>query len=225
MGTWASMNARQFAIRRSKYGYPAVGLKYATGKPVHISFRTTVEMDRSHNRDLCSLSGQRMVGAYLSVIYWGHYSGKAGAVRAARAMAKVKMAKKHKTFEKSSRILRSAKGQLKRSRIADAIRLLTTLPQVGFAFASKLCAFMEPDKCGVIDSVIQSSFPEFGFELDSVGYVLNNSRNANLYEEYCRFLQRKAESLNRLGVRFRWRDRAGRSWPWRAVDVERAMYG
>jgi hypothetical protein len=219
------MNAREVVIRRSRYTYPAVGLKKATGKPVHRSFISTVEMDRFHYRDLKSTSSHRRVGAYLSVIYWGHYSGKAGVVRAARALSKVTMAKAHNTYGTSGEILKAARLLLKRGHLSNAITLLTALPQVGFAFASKLCAFMEPEQCGVIDSVIVNAFPAFGFELDSAGYLRNTLKNANRYARYCRFLQREAIMLNRLGVRYCWRDRVGRTWRWRAVDVERGMYG
>lgn len=212
------------ASRRSRYSYPTVGLKHATGKPVHILFGSTVEMDRFHYKNLNSTSSTRVVGAYLSVVYWGHYSGAAGIVRAARALSKVKMVKAHASYAESFGILKSARSQLKRGDIAKAVLLLTGLSQVGFAFASKLCAFIRPDICGVIDSVIVEAFPEFGFELDAAGYVQNSQKNARQYEIYCRVLQRKAKILNSLGVRFRWRDIAGRAWRWRAVDVERAMY-
>jgi hypothetical protein len=192
---------------------------------VHVSFSSTVEMDRFHCRNLNSPSSTRVVGAYLSVVYWGHYSGAAGIVRAARALSKVNMAKAHTTYGNSFGILKTAKSQLKRGHIAQAILLLTGLSQVGFAFASKLCAFIAPDICGVIDSVIVGAFPAFGFELDAAGYVKNSPENARRYEVYCRVLQRKAKGFNSLGVRFRWRDNTGRAWRWRAVDVERAMYG
>jgi hypothetical protein len=66
---------------------------------VHASFSSTVEMDRFHYINLNSPSSTRVVGAYLSVIYWGHYSGTAGIVRAARALSKVIWLKRTRPIE------------------------------------------------------------------------------------------------------------------------------
>ena len=220
------MNPRAIKRRRSKYAYPSVGLKNAIGNPAHLSFRATAEMDAFHSRSFHSVVSRRMASGYLSTVYWGHYSGKAGRVTAARALSKVKMAKAHPDFVRSRSTLRKALANIKRNKIAEAILCMADgpLPQVGFAFASKICAFMAPEKCGVIDSVIASQRPNHDFELDGAGYVRSDSKNAMRYEKYCMDLQRRALVLNRLGVRFRWRDQIGRAWAWRAVDVERAMY-
>jgi hypothetical protein len=61
-------------------------------------------------------------------------------------------------------------------------------PQLKFAFASKVCAFILPEKCGVVDSVIVAAHPQLGFEVDPRGYVRKNKANADRYTEYCALL-------------------------------------
>lgn len=211
-------------IRRGSYAYPAVGLRHAARVPVHVSFNTTTEMDSFHFRGLHSISRERVISSYLSVIYWGHYSGKAGIVRAGRALSKVRMAKMHRAYLNAYQTIRESRTLLRRNKISAAIICLTKLPQVQFAFASKLCAFLAPDRCGVIDSVIARNHYGLGFKTTPKGYVTTNVGNAHNYEQYCCRLQTEAARLNRLGHHCRWRDRDGSARNWRAVDVERSMY-
>jgi hypothetical protein len=102
--------------------------------------------------------------------------------------------------------------------------LCSCLPQLGPVFASKVCAFLAPAKCGVIDSIIASKYPQFGFSIDSKGYVKGTATNIRHYDSYCAFLRDQAQDLNRAGDDFLWKDRDNTSQRWRAVDVERAIF-
>jgi len=83
-------------------------------------------------------------------------------------------------------------------RYAEALGLLCDLPQLRPAFASKVCAFLAPTKCGVVDSVMVKNYPRFGFSVDGDGYVTNTSKNRSNYAGYCSFLQEQAGTLNSM---------------------------
>ena len=97
------------------------------------------------------------------------------------------------------------------------------MPGLQIAFASKVCAFIDPEKCGVIDSVIAERYPEFNFAVDNNGIVKNTVGNRNNYRSYCEHLQEQAQYINQQ-KKFMWRDRDGVLRYWRALDVERSMY-
>lgn len=160
------------------------------------------------------------------MIYWGHISGKTGKIKTNYALAKVHRAKtsRHYSAFVVAQRLSQAKTLIRRRRYGDAVVCLTGIPQLGFAFASKVCAFISGNECGVIDSVIVRQHPEFGFQTRN-GYVQNTQHNAAAYNQYCKYLQAEAQKLNRCGLRARWKDRDGSLHRWRAVDVERALYG
>lgn len=120
--------------------------------------------------------------------------------------------------------IRASSGKLMSDRYAEALELLCNLPQLRSAFASKVCAFLAPARCGVIDSVIVKNYPRFGFSVDGNGYVANTPKNRSNYAGYCTFLQEQADTLNSHGQQFQWQDRDGLCYAWRAVDVERALY-
>jgi hypothetical protein len=101
---------------------------------------------------------------------------------------------------------------------------LNDLPQLQIAFSSKVCAFIDSSKCGVIDSIIVDRHPEFHFTTDRGGIILNRVANRERYNEYCLKLQQVAQELNNSQPACRWTDRDGSQHRWRALDVERAMY-
>ena len=72
-----------------------------------------------------------------------------------------------------------------------------------------LCAFILPESCGVIDSVIAAAYPHLGFERDPGGYVKNNKTNADRDMKQCEFLAAEASKLNAKGHDFMWRDLDG----------------
>lgn len=225
--------------RRSAYAYPAVALhKDEVFAPIY--FSSTCELDFYLNGFLHSAEEMERVLGYLGVIYWGHYSGQDGRIRAGRALGKVKL-----TYFGTDR---EVKGKLQRVRgvldfgeervaglISQATRLLEKddyftaltvlmeLPGLQLAFASKVCAFIAPAKCGVMDSVIAERYPEMGFEMAS-GYVKGTVENRKRYGDYCLWLQHVAKNMNADVEYSQWVDRDGKAQTWRALDVERALY-
>ena len=198
-------------------------------------------MEGHHRSLLRSYDDDTAVFGYLSVVYWGHYSGQDKIPRAARALGKVRLAKEGTDREKNGRVermrgvadlglgtvaesIRQAAALADAGKYGDALKVLSTLAQLNFAFSSKVCAFLLPEQCGVVDSVIAAAHRQFRFEVDSGGYVRNNSANAANYTSYCAFLSREAQVLNNSGPTFMWRDTDNVLCKWRAVDIERALY-
>lgn len=210
-------------MHRNAYAYPAIGLK---GGSRHCKFPSDSALEHHHRRLLRSFLNEKVVSGYLSVIYWGHYSGANGRTRQNFALAKVRKARdgiaRHRLYVPG--VIRHADRLIQAGDLGKALKHLTMLPQLGVAFASKICAFLSPERCGVIDSVIVEKYPQFDFEIDGKGYVRNTRKNVIQYAKYCKLLGRKAADLNSRGLRFRWRDRDRKTYIWRAVDAERAMY-
>ncbi len=115
----------------------------------------------------------------------------------------------------------AAAAALDDERAGDAIRFLAELPELGFAFATKICAFLAPSVCGVADSIIAERLPEFAFSTRG-GYLTNTADNRQRYDVFCRYLRTTAAKLNSHGSA--WEDMDGTRSQWRALDVERALF-
>ena len=232
---------REYLENRNAYWYPAVGLAGSLDSWREVSFSSTLEMDCHHNELLTSNKNGRVVLGYLSTIFWGFYSGQDRVIRPARAKGKAMLALNGNDFKKMGRIermrgvsdvgvdvvacvIRDAYAHLMSDQYAEALELLSELPQLGLAFASKVCAFLVPAKCGVIDSVLAERYPRFGFSADKKDIVKNTSDNRSNYRTYCLCLQQQAQTLNLEGPEFLWLDRDRIRHVWRAVDVERALF-
>ena len=231
MGLWLPLTLEEFVAKRGAYSYPAVALNGCVDSWTEICFQSTSQMDNHHRDLLTSPDNVRTVMGYLSTIFWGHFSGQDGRTRAARAQAKAKHALNQIKNGRGGGIkgaadtIRRAHTLIESDRYGDAVKLLSSsLPQLGPVFASKVCAFLVPAKCGVIDSIIASKYPQFGFSVDGKGYVKGTATNMKHYDSYCAFLRERAQDLNRAGDGFLWRDRDNTSQRWRAVDVERAIF-
>jgi len=237
----AQMTATAYLARRNSYSYPAVGLGGSLERPVERKFSSLAAMENHHRTLLRSDDDASAVLGYLSVLYWGHYSGQRQISLGPRALSRVRLAKEGTNRERNGHserlrgvadlgvpmvaaIIRKAVGLVDTGRCGEALEALSSLPQLNFAFASKVCAFILPEECGVIDSVIAAAYPQLGFERDPGGYVRKNKANAERYTKYCAFLAAEANRLNAKGREFMWRDLDGARSPWRAVDIERAMY-
>ncbi len=233
--------ASEYRVRRNKYSYPAVGLKGELASLREEIFSTTYQTDCHHKELLISDANERTVLGYLSTIYWGHYLGKSQRANPKRSLGKVRLAlngKDRVKQGKSERMrgvsdlgvgfvanqIRAAYTQLKEGHYSKAIELLCHLPQLRLAFASKICAFLIPEKCGVIDSVIARNYPQFGFKVNDRNFLDNTLAHRKNYCSYCGFLQQEARTLNSFGRELMWEDRDKKAYSWRAVDVERALY-
>ncbi len=227
--------------QRNNYSYPTVALAGSLDKLQILKFNSTTEMDTYIHMLLHSTDINLKVIGYLSVIFWGFYSGQDGVIRKERALGKIDVAingRDRTVSGKEQRItgLREMGIQYVADRIdlaikhinennyAQALTELNNLPQLQMAFSSKICAFLAPEKCGVIDSVISEKHPQFGFSTDAQGTVKNTVKNRDLYKKYCEYLQNIASEINNLPQDFRWQDNDETRHHWRALDVERSMY-
>lgn len=221
------MTPADYVRARNGYRYPHVGLTGDLSRAAEHRFETLHELEGHHHLLLTSESDAIMVFGYVSVVFWGHFSGQDGTPRAARAMARARMAidlVRSRGTSAAATTIRRAHIMLRHGQYGAGVRLLCELPQLQFAFASKVCAFIEPGHCGVIDSAIAEARPHLGFSCDRRGYVQTNKENAERYDDYCRLLQREAVAMKNKGPRYMWQDNDGSKWPWRAVDIERALY-
>lgn len=232
----------QMQAQRNTYRYPAVALQGAPGGLTHTDFHSTRALDSYFNGLLRSANNHDKLLAYLGIIYWGHYSGQTSRTTPSRAMAKANLAysgqtRIHKgrtqrmrgvvdiTLGTTTTLLNSAAASIAAHRYGEAVGILTDLPGIGFAFATKICAFLDPEKCGVADSLIASKYPGFGFAQDAKGYITNTATNRAKYDQYCICLQNAAGGLNGAPAPYsNWTDRDGVLQRWRAIDVERALY-
>ena len=230
----------EFKRSREAYAYPAVGLRGTVAQHSHTEFGTSSQLDEHHHQLLRSTQDERVLMGYLSILYWGHYAGSDGHTNGSRALSKVQTAINGSNFLHLSQprrrrglvdfnpgeavcLIRQAIRLVDAGHFGDGVRVLCGLPQLQFAFASKVVAFLAPNTCGVIDSVIARKYPQYGFKLRG-GYVSVVNENFQLYQRYCTALSATASKRNEMGDDTRWRDRDGQAFPWRAVDVERAMY-
>jgi hypothetical protein len=221
------MTFSEYVTKRNAYSYPTVGLHGSIDRWTEVPFTTTHQLDCHQNHLLLSDENEEVILGYLSTIFWGYYSGKNNAKHSDRALAKVRLAYdgvKDIGVDSVAQEIRATFDKLKSNQYDEALRRLCHLPQLGIPFASKVCAFLIPTNCGVIDRVIANSYPCFGFSVYNNGYVKNNADNKLNYAAYCSFLQKQADTLNSQGEPFQWRDRDGLRYPWRAVDIERALY-
>ena len=235
------MRCQNLRNRRAAYAYPAVALQGEYNNPEPIHFKSTVEMDEYINGLLLSEDLQRKILGYLSVVFWGFYSGQDGVVRQERALGKVALARdgRDRVVRGQNQRMRgvvdlgeayiakricTAIMQIGNNDYSEALRTLSDLPQLQIAFSSKVCAFIDPSKCGVIDSVIAENHPEFQFITDAGGVILNRAANRQRYNEYCAHLQQQAEQANTMNPVCMWQDRDGTEHAWRALDIERSMY-
>lgn len=227
--------------RRTAYSYPAITVEGTSLNWKEIVFSSTFALDACLTQRLNSNNTADVILGYIGTLFWGHASSADGRDIRARAHGKLRLA-----YEGANRVIggkkqrmrgvldigesevvghiRSAIEHIHSDRYGRALSELNRLPQLQVAFSSKLCAFIAPEKCGVIDSKIAESFPDIGFALRN-GYVTDCVKNREKYREYCLWLQSKAVTLNSDLMHAHWIDRDGQKRSWRAVDVERALYG
>ena len=80
------MTPAQYLACRNAYAYPAVGLNGCLASYAHRTFASIRSMEDHHRALLRSPDDATAVFGYLSVIYWGHYSGQDGVVRGPRSL-------------------------------------------------------------------------------------------------------------------------------------------
>src|SRR5687768_14362380 len=70
------MTARRYLTLRNAYLYPAVGLDGSPGVLIEREFTSIRAMEDHHRQLLRSKDDAKAVVGYLSVLYWGHFSGQ-----------------------------------------------------------------------------------------------------------------------------------------------------
>ena len=98
------MTRAQYVANRNAYTYPAVGLVGCLPNFHHCTFPSIRSMEDHHESLLRSQDDETAMLGYLSVIYWGHYSGKDGIHRSSRALERVRWAKDGKDRNKHGRM-------------------------------------------------------------------------------------------------------------------------
>jgi hypothetical protein len=234
------LQPQELKERRDGYNFPNVGLTGSLDNYQEIRFETQLLLEEYNSGLLRNANAQHKTLGYLSVLYWGHYAGQGAPPNPGFARAKVSNALEG--FERrrngQQQIIQGARNigwaaigesiqdavaEINEHRFGQAALRLTDLPGIQFAFASKLCAFLAPLRCGVIDSVIARNYPQFGFCTINNRYIRTNLYNADRYTDFCDALYETAVQQNRSGDEFKWVDCDGLH-DWRAVDVERALY-
>jgi hypothetical protein len=86
------MTCNEYQDRRNSYAYPAVALRGLCADPVVVDFGSTTAMDEYLCALLLSDEAEEKVLGYLSVVFWGFYSGQDGQIRKERALGKVALA-------------------------------------------------------------------------------------------------------------------------------------
>ena len=238
--TFPTISNAALLQRRNSYAYPAITIDGVAQAWVERNFPSMHALDTSLNQRLNSSNDDEVILGYLGALFWGHASSADGRDIRPRAHGKVRLAYagQDRTIRGQTQRMRgvldvgqsvvvghvrTAIHHLRNDHYADAISELNKLPQLQVAFSSKLCAFIAPDKCGVIDSQIAANFPEMGFHLRD-GYVVDNTQNRTKYGDYCLWLQTRSAALNGDPCHAHWTDRDGTQRAWRAVDVERGLY-
>lgn len=219
---------------RNGYSYPAVGLSGTWLEFDEEHFRSHFEMENKFGNLINSDSNEEVVFGYLSVVFWGHANAGYAKARTKKAREKiigrsrkiVKFAAAGQTgLDFSAFTVREAIKMVSDKQFGNAASFLADrIPGAGFAFATKVCTFIDPSSCGVADSVIARKYPSLNFAVGENGIIRNTQPNAKLYDEFCASLCSKARKMNALGSDFHWADTGAKNF-WRAVDIERALYG
>lgn len=190
---------------------------------------STAQLDHYHGELLNSSEDEDVALGICSVIWWGNYLVK-GHPRASRAEVRVRWFLVGNPRSQASiartgtgpvaRIVREARRLLDEDRYGDALAAICQIPWLSIAFGTKVLAFLMPTKAGVYDVHISRAMG-IANELRPTGHVSANGRRA--FGAYCAQLIDVANRMNG-SPDMMWTDTDGLRYPWRAVDVERAIF-
>ena len=243
-----TMNNTDYQSARNQYHYPAWRLNLSSMSPSADKHTFTAwgmvvgaselesskALDDFHFSLLNSHSDDDLLLGLISVVYWGFVSGKDGKLRNARALkravhiadGRAKAAPQAK--EEILKNLHATRMLVAADDFSGALLQALQIKFLGMAFASKLIAFMSPDKAGVYDSVISGCLSNSS-SLHHLYVSANNALNkqqkihqADTYAKWCAFCKNKASELNEK--KLKWQDWNGDIFSWRAIDVERAFF-
>ncbi|MEE9322112.1 MAG: hypothetical protein V3U76_16870 [Granulosicoccus sp.] len=137
----------ELSVNRNNYSYPTVVAAGEGGADVLESYLLHQNVI---NDMLLSALDEDVVNGYLTIIFWGFYAGADNIVRENRAWARYTMARNginELGDNHAAAIVRDATVEINNNNYSEALSIITNLPQSGFAFASKVCAFINPSDC------------------------------------------------------------------------------
>lgn len=181
-------------------------------------------LDAFHHGLLHAASPQNQFDGVLSIVYWGHFAKRTGvpnpyALSRTRWLLVGKRGRHRRSVAFVSRRVREARNRLAESppNLRRAIDALDEIAFIGLSFASKILAFMDPERCAVLDAVI---LRRLHHSTDAGLRAI--TKDAAGFEAWCLRCQDAAAILNARSST--WIDWDGTPQRWRAVDVERAVF-
>ncbi len=225
----SKINSEIIVEQIPEYEYPNWVLTLKDNKIFSEIKSNITEVEIHIKNQLLSSNKLEKLTGYLSVIFWGHVgNSKNNKTKEGRAFSKVILTgfveNKGKIKSDCQGIIVIENSELNeicstidnvyklasKNSFAEAIKFATTLKQLGFSFASKLIMFLNPENCGVLDSVIANNFSQEKLSNKSK-YLSNNLKNQLLYEEYCNWLRTSYPYIKNGNIK-------------RAVDLERYLF-
>jgi hypothetical protein len=190
------------------------------------------ELDQYHNSLLLSNNIEDVVLGVCSVQFWGYLSGKNGAMSEGRALARTHWFLNGREGEQGNSATEiynkvvSARKFIHLLKIKEALRELMSLRYLGMSFASKVLAFISPEKCAVYDSLIAELLKNSAAPIHREMYIrphLPEAKSSEIYEKWCAYCSDLANYMNSHPLYY-WTDWSGVNNPWRAVDIERSLF-
>jgi len=235
--------AQNLVALRNRYAYPRAYARFSARsgsirlsdtrfaelidpEPGHI---TDLDLDRYHTGLLHSEDPIENLLGTLSTVFWGFYtfSPSFATIRAMRH----RDGYRSKPASTANLVAGCLRAGAERD-LGAALGRLGSLSQLGRTpFASKVVAFMYPERAGVLDNKIAdglavSTWAQGAPFLDGIGDV-RAPRYQRRYAAWCDFLSTVADGMNAgiaSGAAWHWRSGATEPQRWRAIDVERALF-
>lgn len=233
---------------RAKYSYPKAYIRIAeageagdvqlpTGE-MAVFCRPAAEevtdlwLDQYHQDLLRSRQPSQVVLGLASAVYWGFYTF--GKTSDGYALNRVHWLINGNPQNKGMKLdadhamccMENALSGINEGRLSHAMAALSGLNQLSRTpFASKIIAFMAPNKAGVYDKWICNGVNQDPYPLairNGVGMVSAPVMQRR-YQAWCGYLQEIANLLNKNEA-WRWSCGTDKEQRWRPLDVERALF-
>ena len=191
---------------------------------------------RYSKKELVSIPGLSGVDNYVtlgvaSVLYWGFFSHSPGF-----AAARVRRFRdgRHGVAANPAHIrgaVHDAAAHVDAGRYGAALKCVSSIPEFGqVSFASKLVMALSTERCAVYDRWIALTMEQAGGHWAEEFWCAPNAggvtpRKEGVYQRWCELCQERAKEMNAHPVAVAgWTWSPGLTTPWRAVDVERALF-
>lgn len=188
---------------------------------------TDLWLDQYHQNMLLSEHPEQVVLGLASAIYWGFYTFSHNyAVNRIHWFLQGRLPYGNSVSPNGAMLcLETAHGYANKGHLGQAISGLSGQNQLSRTpFASKIIAFLAPDKAGVYDNRIRNGLNQNSYPLsirNGVGSV-HTPTVQKRYQSWCEYLQQVAGLLNQKD--WRWSCGADKEQLWRPLDVERSLF-